>query len=1023
MQGGVVALPRAAHVLRAAGAAVCVAVSVIAVATPAAASARRDLSVLEQGYSTSLPVDAYNDQGTDLHVAEVGGSPAYRSYIAFSTASLAAGDVVEALTLSLLPDPASNGNQNTGAAMLQACPLARAMPTPFDPADPPPDACSASHVLGKAAADGTWSFDLRPVFAYWLEHGANTGVAVLPAGAGPGDAWSVSFTAARTRVEAQVTPALTSAPAPADGQPVTPEPTSAPPGLGGFAPAPPYQPGAPSPLVVPRTPLVAAGPTPAPVDAPVTTPAAVVRPDGATGISPWWLVVAFALGAAATGALVLTRGGGRQVKAAWAALAPPAPDPARTPRRITLPGRLPLVPRSLRLESVVNTAVLLAVLVLAFTTAAARLPHGAPAGIVLLGLTVGSLNGLLGVGLVLIYRATRVINFAQGALGAFAAVLAFELMAVMHWPWVAAVPLSLLAAVAMSALLEFAFLRRLRTAPRTLVTVATIGLAQIMLFLQLVLQPLFEQTADEGVSAIGSRFPSPFSRPFFTLFPVLFRGDHLLILCVVPVVLFALNRFLARSWTGMGIRGIAENSDRATMLGWPAPRLATTVWAIAGLLSGIAALLQAPVAGFADTGSAGPGLIVRGLAAAAIGRMVSIPVTFVAALGLGVVEQLVFFNYSRTGPMDGLLLAVILVAFLSQSRQLGRSLWQEASSWRAVREVRPLPAELRNLLPVRAARQGGPALLLLLAVAAPSALGLAHVRLLAVVYVYAMVGLSLVVLTGWSGQISLGQWGIAGVGAFSTAWLTNHTQLNFVLVLLAGAACAAVVSIVLGLPALRIRGIFAGITTLAFAIAAGEWLFTFSSLEPGRLVARPHLSWLDLRSERAYYYVALGALVVCLLMARNLRLSRMGRLLIAVRDNEQSSASYGVSPTVVRVTAFAVSGVIGGIAGGVYALLVQRAEPADFGATTSLFVFAIVVIGGLGSVTGALLGAAYVQSAQYFLPGWARFLATGIGMLLLLMAAPGGLSQLVYDARDRAVAALGRRRETPATVVAVDSAA
>jgi branched-chain amino acid transport system permease protein len=372
--------------------------------------------------------------------------------------------------------------------------------------------------------------------------------------------------------------------------------------------------------------------------------------------------------------------------------------------------------------------------------------------------------------------------------------------------------------------------------------------------------------------------------------------------------------------------------------------------------------------------------------------------------------------------MDGLLLVVILVAFLAQSRQLSRSSWEDASSWRAVKEIRPIPRELRDLAPVRVLRHGGGAALLLLAVLAPAALGLAQVRLLAVIYVYAMVGLSLVVLTGWAGQISLGQWGIAGVGAFATAWLTNHSQVNFVLVVLAGAVCAAVVSVLLGLPALRIRGIFAGITTLAFAIAAGEWLFTFSALEPARLVPRPHMSWLDLTSERSYYYVVLVALVACLLIARNLRGSRMGRLLVAVRDNEQNSAAYGVSPTVVRVTAFAVAGFIAGIAGGMYTLLVQRAEPMDFGATTSLFVFAIVVIGGLSSVSGALLGAVYVQSVSYFLPGWARFLATGFGMLLLLMVAPGGLAQLAFDARDRAVAFVARRQRPTRLIGVVDSA-
>ena len=682
------------------------------------------------------------------------------------------------------------------------------------------------------------------------------------------------------------------------------------------------------------------------------------------------------------------------------------------------------MPRPSR-EAVLRTAVLGGVLLLGWRVADSLLPHGVPSAILLLGLMFGAGNALFAVGLVMIYRATRVINFAQGALGAFAAVLAFELMAVKGWPWAVAVPLSVVAAVSASALLELAFLRRLKDAPRTIVTVATIGVAQVMTFLQLVLQPLFERSSDEGVTAVGARFPTPFGGTVFTLSRLPFNGNHILILVTVPLVLGGLAAFLSRTWTGMGIRSLAENAERAAMLGWPAPRLSTVVWAIAGLLSGLGAVLNAPVSSFAVSATVGPSLILHGLAAAAVGRMRSIPVTLVASLVLGVVEQSIYFNYSRSGPMDGLLLLVILVAFLAQSRELGRSTWNEVTSWRAVREVRPVAAELRDLPRVRAARGLSGLALGGIVLLAPTFLDLSHVRLVSVIFVYAMVGVSLVVLSGWAGQISMGQWAIVGVGAFATAWLTNHSHLSFVVVLAFGGSCGAAVCVLLGLPALRIRGIFAGITTLAFAIAAGSWFFTFGWLEPGRLVPRPRTSWFSLESETSMYYVVLAALVLSVLIGRNLRASRAGRLLVAVRDNENNAAAFGVAAIRVKLWAFAVSGFIAGLAGGLYALLVQRAEPAQFPPITSLFIFAIVVIGGLGSVAGALLGALYVQGTQYLLPGWAQFFATGIGMLLLLMAVPGGLSQLAYDARDRVLNRLASRQPevlVPASL-AVDSAA
>jgi branched-chain amino acid transport system permease protein len=659
----------------------------------------------------------------------------------------------------------------------------------------------------------------------------------------------------------------------------------------------------------------------------------------------------------------------------------------------------------------VNAAIAAAFVALVWATLAARLPQGLPSGIVLQGVVIGALNGLLAIGLVLVYRTSRIINFAQGSLGAFSAVLAFELMAVAGWPWIAAVPLSIVAAVLVAAALEFTTLRRLQRAPRLIATVATIGLAQILIFLELVLQPLFERGA-RGVSAVGSRFPSPFDGHAFDVFPVVFRWDHVVILIVVPVVLVALTTFLSRTWIGIGVRGVAENADRAGLLGVPAPRLSTYIWAIAGLLSAVTAILRAPVIGFATSGSAGPGLILRGLAAAAIGRMTNMPVTFAAAVGLGIVEQGVFFNYARTGPMDALLVGVILVAFLAQRRRAERSGWAEPVSWQAAANVRAIPTELRRLPEVVRTRWGAGAALVGLAMLPPLVLGLDTIRLLAVIYVFAIVGVSLVVTTGWAGQISLGQWGIAGTGGFCTAWLANHTDVDFIVVLVCAGLVGAVVSIALGLPAMRIRGIFAGVTTLAFAIAAESWFFSFDWLDPGARVARPALfGRISLVGEKSFYYVVLATLLIVVLAGHNIRNSRVGRLLIAARDNEQAAASFGVSIFTARLWAFGIAGFMAAVGGGVYTYLIQQASPRDFSAVTSLFLFAIVVIGGLGSIAGALAGAAYVQGAQYLLPTYASFFATGIGMLVLLILLPGGLSQLIYQARDNLLRRVGERRD------------
>jgi branched-chain amino acid transport system permease protein len=230
-------------------------------------------------------------------------------------------------------------------------------------------------------------------------------------------------------------------------------------------------------------------------------------------------------------------------------------------------------------------------------------------------------------------------------------------------------------------------------------------------------------------------------------------------------------------------------------------------------------------------------------------------------------------------------------------------------------------------------------------------------------------------------------------------------------VLLAAGLVASLVSVLLGLPALRQEGMAYGVTTLAFAVAAGGWFFTLPGLQADGTIPRPTLAGsIELDVERRFYYVVLAVLVVTLVAVANLRRSRAGRLLVATRDNPGAVACFGVRSTAIKLMAFAVSGFIAGVAGSLYVTLIQTAEVGDFKADRSILVFGIAVIGGLGSVAGAVLGAGYVLGAQYFLPTWGSFLATGLGVILFLIAFPGGLGQLFYTARDRLLVAVAARR-------------
>jgi ABC-type branched-subunit amino acid transport system ATPase component len=226
--------------------------------------------------------------------------------------------------------------------------------------------------------------------------------------------------------------------------------------------------------------------------------------------------------------------------------------------------------------------------------------------------------------------------------------------------------------------------------------------------------------------------------------------------------------------------------------------------------------------------------------------------------------------------------------------------------------------------------------------------------------------------------------------------------------------------VLIGLPALRVQGLFLAVVTLAFAVTVQDVVLDrqyTSWLLPGldTPVGRPVLyGALDVRGDVAFYYVCLGALALAWLCARSLRASHSGRSFIAVRDNLPAAQAVGTSATRARLAAFAISGFMAAVAGALLAYQQQAVDRPTFGVLTSLEVFVFVVVGGLTSLPGALLGALYYEGLRYVGPaiglGDLQVLASGVGVLLLLLVAPGGLASAVYGVRDRLLRQVARRR-------------
>jgi branched-chain amino acid transport system permease protein len=392
--------------------------------------------------------------------------------------------------------------------------------------------------------------------------------------------------------------------------------------------------------------------------------------------------------------------------------------------------------------------------------------------------------------------------------------------------------------------------------------------------------------------------------------------------------------------------------------------------------------------------------------------MESIPATVAAAVLITMGEQTIFFSFGATALRDAFLLGVVVLGLLAQRKRFGR-VDPGSSSWRAVQEVRPVPRELLGVREVRFATWGSRALIAAVVVLLPNVLSTSNTNLASVLLIYAMVGISLVILTGWSGNISLGQWAIVGVGALVAQRLAAASAPpDFFIILIVPGVIGAAVSLLIGIPALRIRGLYLGVTTLAFAIAAANWIFQWKILTTDQAIQRPYLfGFIDLTGERSFFYVCVVGLLFTLWVARNLRRSRWGRNLIAMRDNETQAQSLGMRLTTMRLSAFAISGFLAALAGALYAYNAQSVDYNRFPSILSLVMFVMVVIGGMGSLAGPVLGAIYILGTQYFLPVELQLFATGFGVLVMLLVFPGGLGQVFYAMRDRFLREIAMRKE------------
>ncbi len=289
------------------------------------------------------------------------------------------------------------------------------------------------------------------------------------------------------------------------------------------------------------------------------------------------------------------------------------------------------------------------------------------------------------------------------------------------------------------------------------------------------------------------------------------------------------------------------------------------------------------------------------------------------------------------------------------------------------------------------------AVLVMLMIAYPFMVGQSgyFMTLFVMASIYVISAISLNLLTGYGGQISVGNAGFLTVGAYTAAVLGSTLNVPFWLALPASGIVTAVISLVIGLPAVRLRGHFLAVATLGFGLSVPEIALNWGSVTggySGLAVSRPAL----FSSDLAFFYVIVSMTVAIVWITYNIAQSRLGRAFVAVRDSEVAAAATGINVSFYKTIMFVVSAFFTGIAGGLYAYWVGFVSPNDFTLLASLFLLAMIVVGGLASIPGAIIGAVLLTVIPHYTASYVGVtnLVIGVAVVLVILFRPLGIISL-----------------------------
>jgi branched-chain amino acid transport system permease protein len=614
---------------------------------------------------------------------------------------------------------------------------------------------------------------------------------------------------------------------------------------------------------------------------------------------------------------------------------------------------------------------------------------------IVIGIFTGSIYGLAAMGMVLTYKTVGVFNFAYGAIAMFSAFTYWELHD--NWgltAWLAMPILFFVVAPVVGVILEALF-RPLAGLSADVLIVVCLG---VLAALE-ALVPIIFGKEDRQLQAI-------FPLKTFVIGSHLHVGyDQLGTLIVSLVMAGVLAFLLQRTKFGTATRAVVDNPDLSDMIGVHGDNVRRAAWVLSSVFAALVGVLISPSQGL-DVNELVL-VVIYAFAPAVLGQLFGLPWAYAGGIILGITGS-ILSKYANSGTVANVEAAVPYLALFALLVVMGRRLKEVGASSRrlAVSHVtsgsgggtgrRRLPAWTKTKLhldPRLSLGLSGFVLALFVPLVVPGP------RLFDVtaVFMYGLIALTLVVLTGWAGQISLAQFSFVGVGAFTAGHLSGAHGQHFLFAVLIGMLLSAPLGIVVGLVSLRLSGLYLALATLAFALIMDDIVFNRSDVSGGLTgitVPRPQIFGLSFSGRAALYELILIVFGLFAIGAYALRQGPIGRRLFIVRDSPLAASTLGVNLTVTKIVVFVICGMVASVGGAFYGALQQAITPLDFMWSTSLTLLLLVVLGGRSVISGALI-AGGTYAVQLIIPGSVELyvpLLIALGVIALAQEPEGSIA-------------------------------